>query len=162
MVHSELILRGLRIHLKLRQPSEVLQWVESLPAEVRAEVSADWLSAVSRLSAADPWYCGFLFVLNESGTAAGSGAFKGPPDASGTVELAYGTDESQQGQGLATEAVGLLVQFCREQQGICRVIAHTLPENTASIRVLQKNQFCCCGLRQHPEDGEVLLWERLL
>jgi len=44
-----MILTGPRIHLKQRQPSEVLQWVESLPAEVRAEISADWLSAVSRL-----------------------------------------------------------------------------------------------------------------
>ena len=157
-----MILTGPRIHLKQRQPSEVLQWVESLPAEVRAEISVDWLSAVSRLSMADAWYCGFLFVLNESGTAAGSGGFKGPPDASGTVELAYGVDESLQGQGLATEAVGLLLQFCREQAGVCRVIACTRPGHTASARVLQKNQFSCGGLCLHPEDGEVLLWERLL
>ncbi|MFN9036658.1 MAG: hypothetical protein ACK5YO_10215, partial [Planctomyces sp.] len=71
-----LVLTGQRVRLELQQPADVLQWVESLPAEVRSEISADWLSAVSGLSAADPWYCGFRIVLIDSGLAVGSSAFK--------------------------------------------------------------------------------------
>lgn len=157
-----LVLTGQRVRLELQQPADVLQWVVSLPAEVRSEISADWLSAVSGLSAADPWYCGFRIVLIDSGLAVGSSGFKGAPDATGLVELAYGVDEAWQGMGLATEAVGLLLQFCADQTNVCRVIGYTRPENTASARVLQKCQFACCGLCQHPEDGEVFLWERWL
>jgi len=38
-----LVLTGQRVRLELQQPADVLQWVESLPAEVRSEISADWL-----------------------------------------------------------------------------------------------------------------------
>lgn len=157
---EELVLTGQRIRLELQQPAEVLRWVESLPAEVRSEISAEWLSAVSGLTAADPWYCGFRIVLIDAGLAVGSTAFKGAPTATGSVELGYGVDESVRGRGLATEAVGLLLRFCADQANVRRVIAHTKPDNTASIRVLQKCEFTCCGLCQHPEDGEVFLWER--
>ena len=155
-------LSGQRIQLELQQPAEVLQWVSSLPAEVRSEISPAWLSAVSRLTTADPWYCMFQIRMMAGGVVAGSCAFKGPPDEFGAVELAYGVEGPWQGQGIATEAVRLLLKFCRGQSAVQSVIGHTVPDNAGSARVLEKCGFVCCGPVQHPEDGEVNRWELVL
>jgi ribosomal-protein-alanine N-acetyltransferase len=90
----------------------------------------------------------------------GSAGFKGPPDSSGTVEIAYGIASSIEGQGYATEAAATLVAFAFAAPLVELVRAHTLPAANASTRVLIK-----CGFRQvdsivDPDDGPVWRWER--
>ena len=91
----------------------------------------------------------------------GTIGFKGPPDSNGAVEIGYGIVPSQQGQGFATQAVDLLVKEGFSKAEIQMIMACTVPMNSASGRVLEKNQFIRDGSKIDPEDGEVWVWQRV-
>jgi ribosomal-protein-alanine N-acetyltransferase len=57
------------------------------------------------------------------------------------VNLGYWMGREHAGQGLMTEAVGMVVPFVFETLGLHRIHAAFLPDNTASRRVLEKNGF---------------------
>src|SRR5262249_22967231 len=88
-----------RLDLVLQTPDEVLASIERLPPADRAEVSPDWLARVRVAAAGDPWALSFTIVERAGGVAVGSCAFKGPPDADGIVEVAYGVDKDHRGRG---------------------------------------------------------------
>ncbi len=86
--------------------------------------------------------------------------FKSPPDGNGSVEIGYGIVASQQGQGFATQAVDLLVKEGFSKNEVQMIVAYTEPRNSASGRVLEKNQFMRDGSKIDPDDGEVWVWQR--
>jgi len=148
------------LNLVLQTPDEVLAWVASLPPADRAEVSADWVARARAAEQGDPWALSFTVVDRASGSAVGGCAFKGPPDADGVVEVAYGIDPPHRGRGLATEAAGALAGFAFASGRVRLVRAHTKPDNGASARVLAKCRFRRVGEVIDPEDGRVCRWER--
>lgn len=120
-----------------------------LARALRCEVAEGWavfpdaLRATRDAVAADPeatrWGAR-LFVLAEPRTLVGWGGFKGPPR-DGVVELGYAIAPPLQGRGLATAAVGALLREALATQDVRGVIAHTLAEPGASVRVLEKAGF---------------------
>lgn len=149
-----------RLDLVLQTPDEVQAWVESLPPDVRAEVSADWVERVRTARAGDPWTLAFTIIERAGGSAVGSCAFKGPPDAGGVVEIAYGIDAPHRGRGFATEAAGALAAFAFGDGRVRAVRAHTKADTGASARVLARCGFRRVGEVIDPEDGLVCRWER--
>ena len=126
---------------------------------VSGEVSPEWLARLRGHAGADPWLHGFFVVERDHRAIIGTAGFKGPPDAGGMVEIAYGIVPSFEGRGYATEAAMALVRFALEDPAVSLVRAHTLPEGNASTRVLTK-----CGFRHtddvvDPDDGPVWRWE---
>jgi len=126
------------------------------------EVSPEWLAALRASQGPDPWRHGFFLMHREMCEAIGSAGFKGPPDAAGMVEIAYGVAPSFEGQGYATEAAAELVAFALESGRVKLVRAHTLPAANASTRVLTKCGFRHVGEVVDPDDGPVWRWERSL
>jgi RimJ/RimL family protein N-acetyltransferase len=157
---AEVVIPTARLDLVLQTPDQVLAWVESLPAADRAEVSPDWLARVRATAAGDPWALSFTAVERASGSPVGTCAFKGPPDADGVVEVAYGTDPAHRGRGFASEAAGALVEFAFASGRVRLVRAHTKPDNGASKRVLAKCGFHRVGEVMDAEDGLVCRWDR--
>jgi ribosomal-protein-alanine N-acetyltransferase len=88
-----------------------------------------------------------LFVAGEPPELVGWGGFKGQPR-EGVVELGYEIAERRRGRGLATAAVRAMVAEAFADDRVDAVIAHTLPEQNASNRVLEKVGFL--------HEGEVL------
>lgn len=82
--------------------------------------------------------------------------YQGQP-AGGRVEVGYSVVESWRRRGIATEAVGALVDRAREH-GMRAVLAHALPHNAASIAVLTKSKFRPATSTREGELG----FERLL
>lgn len=148
------------LDLVLQTPEQVLAYIETMPAADRAEVSPDWIARVRQTPAGDPFALAFSIVERSSGSAIGSCAFKGPPDADREVELAYGIDESHRCRGFATEAAKALAEFALARGRVRLVKAHTRPDNGASSRVLIKCGFLRVGEVMDPEDGLVVRWER--
>jgi RimJ/RimL family protein N-acetyltransferase len=125
---------------------------------LRAEVPPDWPPPLND-EASRRWVCDALakdpnafgwlmwyFLLRRPGEApllVGNGGFTGLPSADGTVEVGYAVVESCQRRGYAHEAVKALVRWVFSHPRVTRVVAHTLPELTPSIRVLEK-----CGSRR--------------
>ncbi len=124
------------------------------------EVSPAWIQKLRASSGPDPWTYGFAVVDRESRSVVGNVGFKGPPDAEGMVEVAYGIVPDYEGRGYATEAAGLLVRFASGNSDVRLIRAHTLPTKNASTRVLTKNGFEYVGEVVDPEDGLVWRWER--
>ncbi|MGB3546060.1 MAG: GNAT family N-acetyltransferase [Saprospiraceae bacterium] len=88
------------------------------------------------------WYRPLLVVHDNE--IIGNGGFKGPPDVLGRVEIGYTLAPAARGRGFGTELVRLLIGKARTQ-GAMQLIAHVLPDNAASIRVLEKNGFLPAG-----------------
>ncbi|MFB5189839.1 GNAT family N-acetyltransferase [Alicyclobacillus fastidiosus] len=58
-----------------------------------------------------------------------------------TCWMGYYLDQSQNGRGFVTEAVGLVIAYAFEVLELHRVEAGVMPHNAASIRVLEKAGF---------------------
>lgn len=71
----------------------------------------------------------------------GFGGFKGKPDELGWLEIGYAVVDGYHSQGIATEAVGMLVRWCMQFDDVMGVQAHVEPGNWASRKVLERNQF---------------------
>lgn len=145
--------------LVLQSSEEILAWVDSLDAATRAEISPDWLARIRTAPAPEPWTHSFSILHRATGATIGSCAYKGPPDADGAVEIAYGVDPEYQGRGVATEAAQALVDYALSSEQVRVVRAHTRPDNKAFMRVLTKLGFTCVGEVLDPEDGLVVRWE---
>jgi [ribosomal protein S5]-alanine N-acetyltransferase len=143
----------------LQSTEEILAWVDSLDPMTHAEISPDWLARIRTAPTSVPWMHGFTIVHRARGTTIGSCAYKGPPDADASVEIAYGIDPEEQGRGFATEAAQALVEYAMSSGQVRVVRAHTRPEGKASMRVLTKLGFTCVGEVVDPEDERVWRWE---
>lgn len=143
-----------------RTGDEVREWIDAADAELKAQLSSEWLAKVRNVQGADPWLLGFTMIHRPTGAVIGTCGFKGAPDASGMVEIAYGIDEAYRGKGYATEAANALVEFAFASDKVTLVRAHTLENANASARVLTKCGFATTGTVVDPEDGVVWRWER--
>ena len=126
---------------------------------VSPDVSAEWLAALETATGADPWRFGFAVVETASTLVIGSAGFTGPPDVSGSVEIAYGIVPDFEGRGYATEVAEALVNYARADDRTRAICAHTLPTRNASTRVLEKCGFRHAGQLNHPTDGLIWRWE---
>ena len=77
-------------------------------------------------------------VLKETGKLVGTCGFLWWMPECGRVELAYAIARSLWGKGLMTEAVSEVIRFGFDKMELNRIEARAIPENIASIRVMQK------------------------
>lgn len=78
----------------------------------------------------------------------------------GAVDIGYGIAPSRQRRGIATRAIGAIVDWARAAPHVTAITAETLPGNRASQRVLEANGFVCVRERLDVEDGRLLCWRR--
>ena len=129
---------------------------------VSDDVSPRWLERLRTAAAPDPWVFGFAVIHREDQCVIGGASFKGPPDDDGVVEIAYGIVPAYEGQGYATEAASALVTLAVERVDVRMIRAHTMPDGSASMRVLVKTGFQLVGDVVDEEDGAVCRWERTI
>lgn len=132
----------------LEDNEEILQ--HSLFQEI-VSISANFYQRVGYVI---PWV-GYFAKQNE--TYVGSAGFKGPPT-NGTIEIAYGTFEDFQNQGIGTEICRQLVELAIKTDPIVKITARTLENDGYSAKILIKNHFTAIGTVIDPEDGEVWEW----
>lgn len=157
---SAVVIPAARLDLVLQTPDEVLATVEAMPPADRAEVSPVWLARVRATPPGDVWALSFRAVLRDGGAVVGSCGYKGPPDAEGAVEIAYGIDPEHRRRGYATEAAEALARHALSDARVRVVRAHTRADNDASARALTRCGFDRLGEVIDPEDGLVVRWER--
>jgi RimJ/RimL family protein N-acetyltransferase len=127
---------------------------------VSGDLSPEWFESMRKQSGGDPWTTGFAVIHRDSSSVVGTAAFKGRPDESGMVEIAYGIVPSFEGRGFATEAARALADYASASDLVKRIRAHTLREHNASTKVLKRCGFDFIGEVIDPEDGPVWRWER--
>ncbi len=65
-----------------------------------------------------------------------------------TIEVGYFIGEPFWNKGIATKAVGLMVEYIRNQFDVVRIFAEVFERNKASMKVLRKNGFYLEGIRK--------------
>ncbi|MCR5540383.1 MAG: GNAT family N-acetyltransferase [Ruminococcus sp.] len=93
------------------------------------------------------WYAIWMIELKD-GTHIGELCFKGL-SADGIAEIGYGISEEYRNNGYAAEAVRAVVEWAFSNPDITAVEAESVPDNIASIKVLEK-----CGFVLNGEIGE--------
>ena len=96
-------------------------------------------------------------VFDADGALVGNGGWKGAP-ADGVAEVGYAVAPERRRRGIATAVVRELVARARAA-GLRLVIAHTLPQRSASTTVLDRCGFAHVGELVDPDDGVVWRWE---
>lgn len=119
------------------------------------EMLAQTVALLTRDPRPQPWGS---YLARQDGEAIGLCAFKSAPLPAGEVELAYMTFPVHEGRGHATAMIALLAGIA-DRAGIMP-IAHTLPEENASNKALERNGFAFAGEVEDPEDGLVWRWQR--
>ena len=148
-----------RLAVELESTETVLARIDAMPLVNQAAVSPAWLAQLRASPTPSPWTHGFALVERATGVVVGSCAYKGPPNADGVVEIAYGRAPASQGRGYAREAARALSDFALSVGRARCIRAHTRPENAASARVLAACGFTSLGEVLDPEDGVVNRWE---
>ena len=123
--------------------------------------SMRWILGMLEADPRSEGWAAWYFLLRDAGgglAAIGTGGFKGRPDAGGDVEIGYSVMETHHRRGIAPEAVGALVKWAFSHPAVTRVLAHTMFDGRASMRVLEKNGFAFVGIGR--EAGTVLFERR--
>ena len=103
------------------------------------------------------WYA--IHVYGCERVLCGSVGFKNAPDSDGCIEIGYSIIPEYQGRGHATEIVSGLIGWAQKHPEVRCILAQTAPDNTPSIRVLEKNGF----VRRKDHDGAgTIMFERIL
>ena len=131
---------------------------EALSARLKAEVGEEWppelySTTVMRViqeqlrDIAEAGWSAWYLLHREQGSdkLVGICQFKGRPDASGSVEIAYSLLGPFRNRGFATEAVARLCRWAFGHQAVTEVCAETMPYRRHSIRVLEKLGFSFSG-----------------
>ena len=129
--------------------------------EFLLSASPDFFAQLQSATEPDPWKIGFAIVHKIDRIVMGMCGFTAPPDSDGVVEIGYGIAPSYQGRGYASEAAQALVDFASRDARVRTVRAHTLAQNSASTRVLEKSGFKKCGETVDSEtNAPVWRWEK--
>lgn len=103
---------------------------------------------------------GDRFIVTREGPpkVVGSVIFHGRPGVDGVGEIGYGIEETSQGQGIATEALGACIKWALAQPE-CRLIrAETSAWHKPSMRVLEKIGLRVVG-EHDVDDTKMLVYE---
>lgn len=170
---------------KLKEPliltSPRLRLINATPATLEQILAGD--EALARhldIAIADPWsefghapfdyvlkhihdtpeesiWWSWLPVLKEENKLVGNCGYKGPPK-EGVVEIGYEVARDYRNMGLATEIAQTLIQHAFSYPDVTTILAHTLAEENASVRILKKCGFAFKGIVEDPEDGIIWKW----
>jgi RimJ/RimL family protein N-acetyltransferase len=109
-----------------------------------SEYDADAINYMIALLDSEPaaYDWGFRYIVRKepTPTVIGAGGYTGPLK-DGAIEIGYSICPSERRRGFAAETTQALTDNAFRHSGVARVIAHTLPELTPSIGVLENSGF---------------------
>lgn len=117
------------------------------------------LVAASKVPAVRHPFGSFLAIDVDSDEVVGTCAYKDVPNDRGEVEIAYFTFVPFEGRGFGRAMARALVERACQSPATTMVIAHTLPEENPSVRILRSIGMTFTGQVVDPEDGPVWRWE---
>lgn len=127
----------------------------TIAPDVKQMVTAFTLPKIKKAGPANYLFFTFWIVVEKkTRSIVAELGFKGEPNEKGEVEIGYGTMPAQRGRGFMTEAVGGMISWARAHSQIKYVLAETDEKNTASIRIVQKNNFEYTGSK-----GKMMWWK---
>ncbi len=110
-------------------------------------------------SALAPWLGSYVVApIDGIDTVVGTAGFKGPPDATGRVDIGYALVSPYRRQGIGTQVVRTLATQAFADARVSRIVAETPGDFVASRGLLEKTGFQLSGWRTDPEDGTLAVY----
>jgi ribosomal-protein-alanine N-acetyltransferase len=147
-------------HVALAEAAGIHDWHRELrvaaprawPPPLNDTESLTWFAhRIASDPAALGWFGWYVLRPQDERVLIGNCAFKGRPDAAGSVEIGYSLLPEHQRRGFGTELTAALVGWAFGHDAVARVMAETLPDLVGSVRVLEKNGFQCVGRGSTPD-----------
>ena len=167
------VTKRLELHeVRLEHKVAFHQGREALSELLGVAVPLDWpefpeaftLPVSGAISVGEPepnQWPGYLFVDRSIGALIGNGGYSGEPNRAGEVEVGYEVAPGYRNLGYASEAVRALVDNALKVPEVTAVIAHTLAEENASVRVLRKVGFQWDGEIVAEDAGAIWGWRMI-
>ena len=141
-------LKTKRLILRPMSDDEIAALIERVDDEELRTAYGEMLDGCKRDPENRIWYAPWEMTRKDSQKFIGDLCFKGPVR-NHFVEIGYGVQPGQEGQGYTTEALRAMTQWAFNQKNVVFVEAETAPDNKASQRVLEK-----CGFVPNGTTGE--------
>ena len=146
MIETErLLLRTFRpsdleAYAAIRAKPEVVRFLPGgAESAARAqEIAARSVALFERLWCEDPGYGPWAAVESATGRLIGHLGLRHLPELGGETEILYLLDSAVWGRGYATEGAAAARDYAFGALDLARLIALALPENAASLRVMEK------------------------
>ena len=116
------------------------------------------IEGVERNPEHSDWYTHWLILDRYSRVTIGGIGLSGRPDHIGHTQVGYFVDAKRRRQGVATEALGALLDWAFQEPTLTMVVAYTPVANLRSQRVLIHNGF---HLAEQEGQDAILKWEKL-
>ena len=123
----------------------------SWPPELFADGERDFAERLAGDPELSGWLSWYIVRVERRRTLVGVCGLGGPPNDAGEVTLGYAILPEFQNKGIATEAVGALIDWAFEDPRTRAILAQTYERLPESIRVLTKNGLTLAG--RGPEPG---------
>lgn len=123
--------------------------------ELRARIPKELWALISETV---PW-TGYA-AFTSDGQSVGACGYKSAPTQKKEVEIAYMTFPEHEKRGYGTAMSRSLFEIDVASKKVDRVIAQTLREENASVRICRRLDFSFEGEVLDPEDGLVWRWSR--
>jgi RimJ/RimL family protein N-acetyltransferase len=129
---------------------------ENWPPETAADALPWFLERLEADAANFGWLAWYALCnrLPQERVLIGGIGFKGAPGPDSTVEVGYSVLPQFQRQGYARQMLSGILGWAFAQPAVVRVVADTMPSNTASVRLLERQGFRQVGPGTEP--GSVL------
>ncbi len=113
----------------------------TVTTRVEDAIKSKILPAVTDVSKNELYYTFWTIINKQLNRMVADVCFKGEPNEKGEIEIGYGTYLDFRNKGYMTEAVHEIIKWALQQHGVETVLAQTDPSNSASHKVLEKNNF---------------------
>ena len=124
-------------------------------AHIVRNMAAMQAALYRKTQAVEPWI-GYLARIPAEQALVGSCSFVGRQG--DQVEIAYFTFPGLEGRGFGGRMAEALVEIAWDDPALQQIIAHTLPQENASTRILQRLGFERAGEAVDPDEGSVWRW----
>ncbi len=129
---------------------------QDMTAAPHVREAASMQAALYERTGAPPPWIGYL-VQNDQQDVVGICSFKEAPR-EGIVEIAYVTFPGYEGQGWGGDMATALVDMALGDDGVEAIIAHTVPGDHPSTKILNRLGFEHAGTLEDPDGGSVWQW----
>jgi [ribosomal protein S5]-alanine N-acetyltransferase len=151
LIHREFVADDAAVAFRLRSETDVIRYTREIPIEsIAAAREAIIAYPDFETTGFGRWAC----VLKSTGQVIGFCGLKYLPELD-AVDIGYRLLPEFWGQGLATEACRATLAFGFETIKLNEIIGLVMPENKASIRVMEKVGMTPEGLIQYDGDDAI-------
>lgn len=151
------LIKYLRNDNSLEEDLKISKSPRKIPANVKDFIENTLLFNASKKKSNFLYITFWTIISKVENKMVGDLCFKGEPNKAGEIEIGYGIYPQFQNKGYMTEAIGAMIKWASAQPKVKTILAETSPNNFASIKALERNNFT-----KYKEEDANIWWKLAL